>query len=307
MNVSSPSGSARRNSCIGVACRLPQLVFARVPIAVAEVVSRGGGEDHHLLRHHCDTLANVGGIGVAKIDSVEQDSPGLRIVKTFGQLEDRGFACARGSDHGEPFASADAEREIDQRRRVGTRRIMEGHLLERERSRRRFGQRNRLCRRSDVRFGMKQFGQALGSARGAQQVAIDFGQVAERAGEQPAVEHERGDRAAGDPPRRDLDRSVPDDQSDGAENDEDDNRGHERTHEDSALRGRENPLDGVGEARRLAALLVERLDDLHRAEHFAGDGTHVGDAVLAAGRDRAHSAPEDRGREDDDHRREHDH
>ena len=35
----------------------------------------------------------------------------------------------------------------------------------------------------------------------------------------------------------------------------------------------------------LAALLVERLDDLHRAEHFAGDGADVGDAVLAAGRD----------------------
>ena len=36
---------------------------------------------------------------------------------------------------------------------------------------------------------------------------------------------------------------------------------------------------------RFAALLVECLDDLHRAEHFAGDGADVGDAVLAAARD----------------------
>ena len=37
-----------------------------------------------------------------------------------------------------------------------------------------------------------------------------------------------------------------------------------------------------GEALGLAALLAERLDDLHRAEHFAGDRADVGDAVLAA-------------------------
>ena len=39
---------------------------------------------------------------------------------------------------------------------------------------------------------------------------------------------------------------------------------------------------GIGEARCLAALLVERLDDLHRAEDFAGDRADVRNAVLAA-------------------------
>jgi hypothetical protein len=28
-------------------------------------------------------------------------------------------------------------------------------------------------------------------------------------------------------------------------------------------------------------LLIEGLDDLHRAENFAGDGSNVGDAILA--------------------------
>ena len=57
---------------IGVARRLPQLVLARVPIAVAQIVARARGEHHRFLRHHRDALADVGGIGVAKVDAVEQ-------------------------------------------------------------------------------------------------------------------------------------------------------------------------------------------------------------------------------------------
>ena len=56
----------------------------------------------------------------------------------------------------------------------------------------------------------------------------------------------------------------------------------------------------AGEALALAALLVERLDDLHRAEHFAGDRADVGDAVLALGRYGADLAPEDDDRDDDE-------
>ena len=60
-------------------------------------------------------------------------------------------------------------------------------------------------------------------------------------------------------------------------------------------------LDRVGEALGLAPLLVEGLDDLHRAEHFAGDRADVGDAVLARARDGADAAAEDGDR--DDHER----
>ena len=94
------------------------------------------------------------------------------------------------------------EGEIVERRRVAPRRIMEGDILERELAARGLGQPRGLGRRADVGLGVEQFGQPLGRAGGAQQVAIDFGQSAERAGEQSAVEHERGDRAAAHPAAR---------------------------------------------------------------------------------------------------------
>ena len=87
---------------IGVARRLPQLLVARVPIAVAQIVASRGGEDHRLLRHHRDALADVGGIGVAQVDPVDQHSAVLRIVEALRELEDRRLAGARWADHREP-------------------------------------------------------------------------------------------------------------------------------------------------------------------------------------------------------------
>ena len=107
---------------IGVARGLPQLLFARVPIAVAKIVARAGGEDHGFLRHHRDALANVGGIGVAEVDSVEQDPPASRIVEALGELEDRRLAGARRPDQRQPLARPHLQAEIVQRRvsrRVG--------------------------------------------------------------------------------------------------------------------------------------------------------------------------------------------
>jgi hypothetical protein len=64
-----------------------------------------------------------------------------------------------------------------------------------------------LAGRLDLGLG-QQFGEPLRRAGAAQQVAIDFGQRAERAGEQSAGEHEGGDRAAGHPARGDVDRAC---------------------------------------------------------------------------------------------------
>ena len=69
--------------------------------------------------------------------------------------------------------------------------------------------------------------------------------------------------------------------------------GHHRAQQDAPLGGGEHALDRGGEARGFAILLAERLDDLHRAEDFAGDRADIGDAVLAARRDRAHAAAEE--------------
>ena len=60
---------------MGVARGRPQLLVARVPIAVAQIVARAGGEDHRVLRHHRDALADVGRIGVAEVDAVISTRP----------------------------------------------------------------------------------------------------------------------------------------------------------------------------------------------------------------------------------------
>ena len=56
----------------------------------------------------------------------------------------------------------------------------------------------------------------------------------------------------------------------------------------------------------LALLLVERLDDPHRAEDFAVDRADVGDPVLAAPRDRPNALPEQGDRHDHEQRSEQD-
>ena len=103
-------------------------------------------------------------------------------------------------------------------------------------------------------------------------------------------------------PGGDLGRALPDDHRDRAEDEEDDDRGHHRPHEDSPLGGREHALDGLGETRGFAGLLVERLHDLHRAEDFARDGADVGDPVLAPHRDGADAAAEECRRKHNDDR-----
>ena len=285
---------------IGVARRLPQLLVGRVPVSVAQIVARRGGEHHRVLRHHRDALADVGGIGVAQVDAVEQDLALLRIVEALGELKDRRLAGARRADHREPLALLHPQAEIVERRDFAPGRVVEGHMLERELAERRLGQRDRPGGRLDIGLGLEQFGQALGCARGAQQVAEDLGQGPERPAQQPAAKHEGGDRPAAHPPGGDVDRALPDHQHDRADQEEDHAGGEDRTHADAALGGREHALDRVGETLGLAALLAERLDDLHRTQDFAGDGADLGDPALVARRNRAHSAPEN------DDRTEHD-
>ena len=156
-------------------------------------------------------------------------------------------------------------------------------------------------RRLDVRLGLQQFRQPLRSTGGAQQVAIDFRQGAERARQQAAIEDEGGDGAAADASCGHIDRALPDDPGDRAEQQEDDDCGHHCAQQDALPGGDEDALDGIAKARGLAVLLVEGLDDLHRPQHFAGDGADVGNAALAGGRNRAHT-PAEQGQRNDDQR-----
>src|SRR3546814_7872293 len=86
-----------------------------LPIAVTQVVARRGGENHRFLRHHRDARADVGGVGFGQRHPVEQDLSGLRIVETFGELEERRLTGARGADNRHGLARVDCEAEIMQR------------------------------------------------------------------------------------------------------------------------------------------------------------------------------------------------
>ena len=89
---------------IGRFRRFPELVVARVPQAVAQIVARRGGEDDRLLRHEGDPRAHVGRIGLAQVDAVEPDRADLRIVEALGELEQGRLAGARRTDHRQRLA-----------------------------------------------------------------------------------------------------------------------------------------------------------------------------------------------------------
>ena len=131
-----------------IARGLPDLVLARVPIAVAEVVARGGGEHHRFLRHQRDALADVRRIGVLQVDAVDQHAPRLRIVEALGELEDGRLSGAGRPNHREPLARLHRQAEALERGHIPPRRIMEGDVLERQLAARRIGQRLRVGGRS---------------------------------------------------------------------------------------------------------------------------------------------------------------
>ncbi len=152
----------------------------------------------------------------------------------------------------------------------------------------------------------EQLAQTARSPRAAQQIAIDLGQRAEGAGDEPAGQHEGGDRAARHPARGDVQRTLPQHHRNRAEHQADHQRGHHRAERDAALGGGEHILDRVAEAAGLALFLPERLDDLHRAQHFGGESANIGDAILRSARETAHAAAEQDQRQqhqryDDDH------
>ena len=179
-------------------------------------------------------------------------------------------------------------------------------MVEFERAARGHGKRRRLRWRADLGDFGEQLGQPLGRTRGAEQVAIDFGQRAERARHQ-----RRGDEEARKRPRRqpaggDIADGRPHQQRDRAEQQPHHQRGHDRARRDPALCGVEAAIDRGGEARFLARFLAERLDYLHRGEGLDRHRPDIGDAVLARARLAAHAAAEQHDRQDDQRHADHD-
>jgi hypothetical protein len=294
---------AQESFGIGGTGSLPDRLVRGVPIAVAQVVARRGGEQHALLRDERKAAAHIGGIGRGERHAVQLDGAGLRIVEPLGQLEQGGLAGAGGADDGNGLAWLDGQREVVQRGLLGPGRVAEGDMLERQlAASRRQGHRARG--RGDSGLFMEQFVEPARRARAAHQIAVDLGQRAEGARHQGAGDHEGRDRAAGDRARRHAQRAAPHQQGQRAEDQEHDHCGHDRADADPPLGRGEGPLDCGGEAFGLAMLLVEGLDDLARPQHFGDQRADLGHAVLAGARDGAQAAaePDDRQHDEDDAR-----
>ena len=163
---------------IGVARRLPQLVLARVPIAVAQIVARAR---RRRSRVSCGTMAmrwrTSAGSASRRSTPSSRTRPALRIVEALGELEDRRLARARRPDHREPLARLHGQAEIVQRRRLAAA-SDSGRSHARTRARRaaaRAASRARPARGCPARRRAVR-DEPLRRAGGAQQVAIDFRQ-----------------------------------------------------------------------------------------------------------------------------------
>ena len=97
-----------------------------------------------------------------------------------------------------------------------------------------------------------------------------------------------------------IDRALPHDHGDRAEDQRDDHGGQAGAQRDAPLGRSECRFDRFAEARRFALFLAERLNDLHRDEHFGGSRADIGDAILAGAGHLLKPPP-------DEHDRQHDH
>jgi hypothetical protein len=175
---------------------VPDGVVIGEPVAIAQIVARGGSEQHGVLRHIGHAQADFGRVGAGQRDAVDADCAAFGIVEALRQLEQSRLARARRADHRDGFAGADLQAEIIERRYFWPGGIAEVHILELKLPARRDRQGDRFGRRGDIGLCRQQFGKTARGACTADQIAIDFGQCPERTGNETAGQHEGRDGAA---------------------------------------------------------------------------------------------------------------
>ena len=191
-----------------------------VGLAVGDIVFDGVVEQHGVLGHHANGVAQAGQAELADIVPVDGDSPGIDVVEAKQQARERRLAGAGLADHGELFARRDGEVDTAQDLTFGV--IAELHGLEADLGA--FGgQRPRVGGVGDRGFDIEQAEHAgrighrflelaIDEAEEVQwheqldHVGVDHHQVADRhlAGDHPCAgeHHHRGD---GDGDHRGLD------------------------------------------------------------------------------------------------------
>ena len=117
----------------------------RVEPAVAQVVGDRAGEQHRILEHDGDALAQRSDAVLAHVDAVDQHASGRRVVEARNQADQRRLAGAREADERDHLARPGLEGDVVQHvRAVG---IREADVLEADVARRRSTRRPRRARR----------------------------------------------------------------------------------------------------------------------------------------------------------------
>ena len=106
-----------------------RFVIACIGFAIADVFQRAGRENHGILRHDADALAQVFQRHVGRTHTVKLDAAGHRVVKPQQQLEHRALARAARPHDGDCLARRHTEAEITQGGLCRARRVMKGHCF----------------------------------------------------------------------------------------------------------------------------------------------------------------------------------
>ena len=211
----------------GGAGGLLDLGVGRAGAAEADVLARGGGEDHRVLRHERKRPAEVRPRHVAQVDPVEQDAPRGRVEEPLDQLDHGRLARARGADKRHRLSGPDVEGHAVQRLVLGPRGVAEDHVLERHAALERH---RRGDRRSGVLHavgGAEELGETFGRAGGALKLAPDLGERRDAARHHDRVDDELDELAHAHRVGPHVPRAYPEDAHDAGEDQRDDDDRHD--------------------------------------------------------------------------------
>jgi len=88
------------------------LLAGSIRLAVGDVLPEGPVEEHALLQDVADLLAKRLLLEAPDVDAVDANNAIARIVETWHETDDGGFADAGGTDQGRDLAGLDAERHV---------------------------------------------------------------------------------------------------------------------------------------------------------------------------------------------------
>ena len=254
-------------------------VRARGVGGVGDVVVHRAAEQHRVLEHDRDLLAQPRERAVARVAPVDQHAPGGRVEEARDQRAERRLPGSRRAHQREPLARPDAQRDAAQHRPLGA--VAERHVLERDvAGRPRAAVRVRRLGQHVV--GGQQLRDPVGLGHRRRDLRQLAREAAHRALRLARVAGEDEQLAGADRAVRDADRA-----------DHEDGRGADRLHRadqpvEAGLQPRhgdtrgEPALGALAHAPALVALRSERLDHRHRRQRLRRRSTRCAPPPPAA-------------------------